>query len=49
MAALLGSLSVAGGIGVSLAYDTPTGPTIVVVALVLFLISSALPDISRQR
>ena len=49
MAALLGSLSVAGGIGASLAYDTPTGPTIVVVALVLFLISSALPDISRQR
>jgi zinc transport system permease protein len=49
LATLLGSLSVIGGLGMSLAYDTPTGPSIVVVALILFLVSIILPNVSRQK
>jgi zinc transport system permease protein len=49
LATLLGSLSVIGGLGMSLAYDTPTGPSIVVVALILFLVSIVLPNVSQQR
>jgi zinc transport system permease protein len=39
LAALTGALSVLGGIGASLLWDTPAGPSIVVVATVLFLLS----------
>ncbi len=39
----LGCIAVAGGLGASLLWDTPTGPTIVVVATVLFGISTLLP------
>ena len=45
---LLGSFSVAGGLALSLAYDTPAGPSIVVVALALFLISALMPKLGRQ-
>ena len=41
LAALAGALSVLGGIGVSLFWDTPAGPSIVVVATALFLVSLA--------
>jgi zinc transport system permease protein len=41
LAALAGALSVLGGIGVSLIWDTPAGPSIVVVATALFLMSLA--------
>ena len=36
LAAIFGTLSVAGGIGASLLLDTPTGPSIVVIAVALF-------------
>ncbi|MGC9456077.1 MAG: zinc ABC transporter permease subunit ZnuB [Halothiobacillaceae bacterium] len=39
----VGMLSVAGGLGLSWYHDTPTGPSIVVAALALFLLSLALP------
>ena len=48
LAVLLGSISVVGGLGMSLAYDTPAGPSIVVVALVLFLMSALVPNFGRQ-
>ena len=38
MAAVIGALAVAGGLGAAVAGDTPAGPTIVVAALALFLI-----------
>ena len=38
-AAIAGAVSVIGGLYASLAYDTPSGPSIVVAALVLFVIS----------
>lgn len=38
IAAGIGALAVAGGLGAAVAADTPAGPTIVVAALVLFLI-----------
>jgi zinc transport system permease protein len=43
IAALTGVLAVCGGLFGSLQYDTPSGPSIVVAALVLFLISLAAP------
>ena len=39
MASLLGAVAVAGGLFVSLRLDTPSGPSIVVAALVFFLLS----------
>jgi len=39
LAALIGAVAVAGGLYGSLTWDTPSGPSIVVAALVLFLIS----------
>ncbi|MDH5747884.1 MAG: metal ABC transporter permease [Rhodospirillales bacterium] len=48
LAAAAGCLSVAGGLGGSLALDTPTGPTIVVAALFLFVLSAAAPALSRR-
>jgi len=41
----LGVFSALGGLAVSWRYDSPTGPTIVCVAAVLFLISSAFPQV----
>jgi zinc transport system permease protein len=38
LAVLAGSLAVAGGMAVSLQWDTPTGPSIVVVASLLFMV-----------
>ena len=43
IAALIGALAVFGGLYFSLGYDTPSGPSIVVAALALFLASLALP------
>lgn len=43
IAALTGVLAVCGGLFGSLHYDTPSGPSIVVAALVLFLISMSVP------
>jgi zinc transport system permease protein len=43
-AALIGALAVAGGLTGSLHFDTPSGPSIVVAALALFLVSIMLPD-----
>ncbi len=48
IAVLSGALSVIGGLAMSLAYDTPAGPSIVVTALVLFLMSTVVPNFSRQ-
>ncbi len=42
-AAVVGALSVAGGIGLSIAADTPSGPSVVVAALALFAGSLVLP------
>jgi zinc transport system permease protein len=41
-ASLAGALAVCGGIGVSSVWDTPTGPSIVVTAAALFLISAVI-------
>lgn len=43
IASAVGALAVAGGLFGSLQYDTPSGPTIVVAALALFLVSIILP------
>lgn len=39
LAALVGSLAVIGGLMASLRYDTPSGPSIIVVCLIFFLLS----------
>lgn len=39
LAAIAGALSVIGGLTASLQFDTPSGPSIVVAALALFLVS----------
>lgn len=44
LAALAGCLAVAGGLGASLAWDTPSGPSIVVAATLLFLLSLGAPQ-----
>ncbi|WP_286240690.1 zinc ABC transporter permease subunit ZnuB [Neptuniibacter halophilus] len=46
-AGLVGCLSVSGGLGLSWHFDTPAGPSVVVVALLIFLLLYAIP--SRQR
>lgn len=43
LAALIGAISVCIGLGASLAWDTPTGPSIVVGAATIFLLLSVLP------
>ena len=43
IAAVLGALAVTGGLFGSLTYDTPSGPSIVVAALGLFVISIVVP------
>lgn len=42
-AALVGSLSVAGGLGLSWHFDTPAGPSVVVIALAIFVLMYAVP------
>jgi zinc transport system permease protein len=50
IAAIAGALAVGGGLFGSLQYDTPSGPSIVVAALVLFLISMLAPlQLLRQQ
>lgn len=49
IAALAGALAVAGGLFGSLRFDTPSGPSIVVAALVLFLISIIVPQWRRTN
>ena len=44
----LGGLSVWGGLQLSLAQDTPSGPSIVVVAAALFLLTT-LGRVARQK
>ncbi|MEJ8574494.1 metal ABC transporter permease [Microbaculum marinum] len=41
LAAVIGVMAVAGGLGASLRWDTPAGPSIVVAAFALFLVSAA--------
>ncbi|MCP4828098.1 MAG: iron chelate uptake ABC transporter family permease subunit [Proteobacteria bacterium] len=48
-AALTGICAVIGGLAVSFQWDTPTGPTMVVVAVALFALSSLVPAVSRGR
>ena len=43
LASLVGVLSVAGGLGGSLAVDVPAGPAMVVAATLLFVVSLLLP------
>lgn len=49
IASVLGALAVAGGLFGSLQYDTPSGPSIVVAALCLFLISIIVPVWRKRR
>lgn len=51
VAAVAGAIGVTGGLFGSLRFDTPSGPSIVVAALILFLISIALPArlLGRKR
>jgi len=49
IASVVGALAVAGGLFGSLNYDTPSGPSIVVAALGLFLISIMLPARLRRN
>lgn len=49
LAALLGALAVVGGLMLSLAVDTPSGPSIVVVASALFALSPLMPRTSSRR
>jgi len=45
LAALVGVVSVVGGIEASLAWDTPAGPSIVTTATVLFVVSLPLSGV----
>jgi len=47
-AGLIGSLAVAGGVGASLVWDTPAGPSVVVAAVAMFVLSRTLPG-GRMR
>lgn len=49
LAALIGALAVCGGLFGSLQFDTPSGPSIVVMALVFFLLSLAPNPFARQQ
>jgi zinc transport system permease protein len=49
IAALLGAGAVVGGLYGSLGYDTPSGPSIVVAALALFLLSFTVPAGNRRE
>jgi zinc transport system permease protein len=47
-ASLIGAVAVVGGLFGSLTYDTPSGPSIVVAALILFILS-LLPKLGRRQ
>jgi zinc transport system permease protein len=47
LAALVGGVSVLGGLAASYIVDTPSGPSIVVVALVLFVLARAMATVTR--
>ena len=47
LAAVMGCIAVAGGLGGSMAFDTPSGPSIVVAAFALFLVSALTPPLRR--
>lgn len=49
LAAVVGCGAVAGGLWGSLAFDTPSGPSIVVAAFVLFLVSALMPRLRRTH
>ena len=49
IAALLGACAVLGGMAMSLAFDTPTGPTIVTVATALFVLLLPFARIASRR
>ncbi|RUT30289.1 zinc ABC transporter permease subunit ZnuB [Arsenicitalea aurantiaca] len=49
IASVLGAIAVAGGLFGSLSWDTPSGPSIVVAALVLFLLSMLVPAFRSGR
>ncbi len=46
LAAAIGAVAVAGGIYASLAFDTPSGPSVVIIAAAIFVVSLALPRAS---
>jgi zinc transport system permease protein len=48
LAAVLGALAVLGGLGASLRWDTPSGPSVVVAAAALFLLTLALEAAWRR-
>ncbi len=48
-AAPIGALSATGGLAASLAWDTPAGPSIVVVATALFAVGLAVGAVVRGR
>ncbi|TDO97269.1 zinc ABC transporter permease subunit ZnuB [Marinomonas balearica] len=48
MASIIGCLSVCAGLWVSFQWDTPTGPSVVVCAAVLFLITYSIPAKNRK-
>ena len=49
VAATIGVLSVLGGLGVSVQWDTPTGPSIVAFASVVFVASNIIILVERRR
>ena len=49
MAAVAGALAVASGLWASLVFDIPSGPAIVVAALVLFAVSMMVSTVKRRR
>jgi zinc transport system permease protein len=48
-AACVGALAATGGLAASLTWDTPAGPSIVVVATVLFVLGLAVGAVVRGR
>ncbi len=48
LAVVAGCASVAGGLWGSFAFDTPSGPSIVVAAFLLFVVSSVIPAFNRK-
>ncbi|MCZ6607192.1 MAG: metal ABC transporter permease, partial [Alphaproteobacteria bacterium] len=49
LAAVAGCAAVAGGLWGSFTFDTPSGPSIVVAALVLFVVSALAPAVGPGR
>jgi len=49
LAGVLGCAAVAGGLWASVAFDTPSGPSIVVAAFALFLAATAMPPLMQPR